>query len=122
MSTATQPKRVEDLDPTVFDPDQQYPIRHYLAHGFGSDATFRRHVRRGTLPETYRRGRLVFYPHEVMRALYPAQNPTDDELEAWVQAKVAEAPPMTPGQAELVARVMGGTLRQRVAERLGGAS
>lgn len=118
----TRPTRVEHLDPEVFDPHQQYPIRHYLAHGIGSDATFRRHIRSGALPHEWERGRMVLRPADVMRTLHPKQNPSDDELSAWVEAKAAEAPPMTAEQAELAARVMGAALRQRVAERLGGAT
>lgn len=117
----TQPTRVEHLDPEHFDPNKQYPIRHYLAHGIGSDATFRRHIRSGALPREWDRGRMVMRPADVMRALFPKQNPSDEELSAWVEAKAAEAPPITTEQADLVARVMGAALRQRVAE-LGGAT
>ncbi|NHB84694.1 hypothetical protein G7085_08950 [Tessaracoccus sp. HDW20] len=117
----TQPTRVEHLDPAHFDLNQQYPIRHYVAHGIGSDATFRRHLRSGALPHEWDRGRMVMFPADVMRALHPRQNPSNDELQAWVEAKAAEAPPITSEQAELAARVMGAALRQRVAE-LGGAT
>lgn len=107
--------------PREFELDQTYAIRAYTNAGIGSVSTFRRRLDDGSLPARWVKGRLEFYPREVARAIYPKDNATDAEVDAWLDGIVASSPLLTPGQEPKVVEEFAHRIKSRVVARKGAA-
>lgn len=96
--------------------DAVLPITYFSARAerYASDRTLRRRVAAGRLPKRKLDGKYHWTPAEVRTALQPQASPIDSDsgLQAWAEARAAEAPPLRPEQVRTVVEAFSRSLSE----------